>query len=295
MSHEKRETFLFFLSLFTNVLWVTSQFSKVECILSSSSMWPVGGVSNKWSLDHLESTGYFNPFGSLHNHNHRTVVMPFWNYSHVIQSDSINRCSWVFGQRTDKQFHCQVFSVPLLVQDKRRGVSENVSNNNSPNCNIHIIRITAYKGNRHLWIPTFELAVLSWLFKCQFVNHRLKVIAALSKFHPRGGTRHFRWGKRFTACKTKQDTEMTETGCVFSPIINNTKIYRQTGDFQVPLKRYWLGRRPWQRAPVNIVSQSALRQPPLTSMYTHSPVKMSSSSSVVSQCVYTVSLPSDHW
>lgn len=75
--------------------------------------------------------------------------------------------------------------------------------------------------------------------------------------------------------------------------IKINRLHDECSDFWVSLKRHRLGGGMWHRAPGNGASQSALRQPPLTSMYTHSPV--TKSSSAASQCVYTVSLPSVHW
>lgn len=58
-----------------------------------------------------------------------------------------------------------------------------------------------YYQNHTLCIPTFLPAVLSCLFKCKFLHHRLKAVTAMSEFHPCGGTRHLIWDKWFTACE----------------------------------------------------------------------------------------------
>lgn len=133
----------------------------------------------------------------------------------------------------------------------------------------------------YIWtrLITYQPAVLSWLFKCELVNHRLETVTTLSKLDPRGGTHHFIGDKVFTACETEQKYIITT---------------RDVSDLEVSLAKNWLGCGSWQRAPGNNVSQSALRHLPFTSTYTQSSVRESSSSSSASQCVYTVSLPSDH-
>lgn len=49
------------------------------------------------------------------------------------------------------------------------------------------------------YISTFLPAVLSWLLKCKLLHHRLKVVTAMSEFHPCGGTRHLVWDEGFVA------------------------------------------------------------------------------------------------
>lgn len=70
-----------------------------------------------------------------------------------------------------------------------------------------------------LSIHTFLSAVLSWLLKCKFLHHRLKVVTAMFKFHPRWGTHKLIWDKGFTSCEREQ--EKGRKWCIFSYMMSN--------------------------------------------------------------------------
>lgn len=70
--------------------------------------------------------------------------------------------------------------------------------------------------------------MLSWFFKCELVDHRVKIVTDLSKFDPSGRTHHFIGDEGFTACKEEQRLQNHTLGIPL--IVRNVKIVTRSTD-----------------------------------------------------------------